>query len=156
MDFCFFRSLHQLVAEPTKTTKCIKAVIDHILTSSPEKVIQSGATEMGISDHEFIYCTRKMSLLKLNEHYEISIRSIKNSSDEIFVEQLRARKFPDYSNYTCVNNAYLDFVTKFLSVINFVAPIKTLRVESNTKPWFDIDILNALNKCFKSQNRYKH
>ena len=75
---------------------------------------------------------------------------MKNHSDEIFVEQLRSIKFPDYSNYTCVNNAYPDFVTTFLSAIDFVAPIKTLRIESNITPWFDIDVLNAI------QNRDKN
>ena len=59
---------------------------------------------------------------------------MKNHSDEIFVEQLRLIKFPDYSNYTCVNNAYPDFVTTFLSAIDFAAPIKTLRIESNITP----------------------
>ena len=96
-------------------------------------VIQSGVIEMGLSDHGLIYCARKTSLLKLNEHCEISTRSMKSYSDETFVEKLRAIKFPDYSNHTCVNDAYQDFVTKFLSVIDFVAPIRTLRVKSNTK-----------------------
>ena len=49
-------------------------------------MIQSGVIEMGLFDHELIYCTRKTSLLKLNEHFEISIRSMKNYSHEIFVE----------------------------------------------------------------------
>ena len=63
---------------------------------------------------------------------------MKNYSDEIFVEQLRAIKFPDCSNYTSVDDACQDFVTKFLSVIGFVTPVRTLSVKSNTKPWFDI------------------
>ena len=50
------------------------------------------------------------------------------------MEQLRAVKFPDYSNYECVNDAYQGFVTKFLSVTDFVAPVTTLRVKSNAKP----------------------
>ena len=49
--------------------------------------------------------------LKLNEHYEISFRYIKNYSDETFVDKLRSVKFPDYSNHTC--DIYQDFVTKF-------------------------------------------
>ena len=73
---------------------------------------------------------------------------MKNSSVEM--EHLGAIEFPDYSNYTCVNDAYQDFVTKFLSVIDFVTPTRTLRVKSNTKPWFDIDVLNAI------RNRGKH
>ena len=76
-------------------------------------VIQSGVIEMGLPDHELIYCSRKMSLLKLNEHYEISINSMKNYSDDILVEKLRQIKFPDYSNHNCVNDVYQDFATKF-------------------------------------------
>ena len=39
---------------------------------------------------------------------------------------------------------------KFLSAIDFVAPITILKVKSKTKSWFDIDVLNA------NQNRNKH
>ena len=52
------------------------------------------------------------------------MNSMKNYSDEFFLEQLRPIKFPHYSNYTCVNNAYQEFVRKFLSVINFVPPLE--------------------------------
>ena len=80
---------------------------------------------MGLSDQE--------KLLKLNEHREISFRSMKNYSDEIFVDKLRSIKFPEYSNHTCVNDAYQDFVTKFLSAVDSLSPVRTLRLKSNTK-----------------------
>ena len=105
IDLCFSHSLHQLIMEPTRTTEHTKTLIDHILTHSPEKVIQSGVVEMGLSHHELVYCSRKTSLLKLNEHYEISIRSMKNYSDEIFVDKLRSIKFPNYSNHIFMNHA---------------------------------------------------
>ena len=54
---------------------------------------------MGLSDHELVYSSRKISLLKRNEHYKISYTSMKNLSDEIFVDKLRSIKFPDYSNH---------------------------------------------------------
>ena len=59
MDLSFSHSLHQLIAEPTRTTKCTKTLIHQILTNSAEKVIQSGAIEMGLSENGLIYCTRK-------------------------------------------------------------------------------------------------
>ena len=62
----------------------------------------------------------------------------------IFVEQLRVIKFPDYSTNNCANDAYQEFATKFWSVIDFVAPIRTLRVKYNTKPWFDIKVWGAI------------
>ena len=130
IDLCFSHSLHQLIMEPTMTTEHTKTLIDHILTNSPEKVIQSDVIEMGLSDHELVCCSRNMSILKLNEHYEISFRSMKNYSDEIFVDKLRSIKFPDYSDHTCVNHAYQDFITKFLFEADSVSPVRTLRVKS--------------------------
>ena len=97
---------------------------------------------MGLSDHELICCSRKASLLKLNEYYKISFRSMKNYSDETFVDKLRSIIFPDYSNHflntQTVNHAYQDLVTKFLSAVDSVSLIRALRVKSKTKPWFDI------------------
>ena len=46
-------------------------------------------------------------------------------------------------------DTYQDFVTKFLSVINSVALSRTLRLKCNTKPWFDIDVLNTIQNCDK-------
>ena len=49
-----------------------------------------------------------------------------------------------------MNDAYQDVVTKFLCIVDFVAPIRTLKVKSRTKPYFDIDYLNVI------RNRDKH
>ena len=80
---------------------------------------------------------------------------MKNYSDIIFVDKLISIKFPDYSNHTCVNHAYQDFITKFLSAVDSVSPIRALRVKSNTKPWFDIDVLNAFRNCDKHYKKFK-
>ena len=80
----------------TSTTEVAKILIDHILINSLEKVTQSGFIEMRLSDHKPIYCSRKMSLLKVNQHLKNSLRSMKNSSNEILVENLKPTKFFDY------------------------------------------------------------
>ena len=55
---------------PTRVTDQSATLIDHILTKSPDKVSQSGVIDLGFSDHDLIYCTRKTSLQK----YSINIR----------------------------------------------------------------------------------
>ena len=70
--------------------------------------------------------------------------SLKNYFDEICVEKLRSVKFLDYSYNTCVNNIYQEFLYKFLSAVDSSAQIRTLKVKSNTKPWFDIDVYYAI------------
>ena len=126
IDLCFSHSLHQLIIEPTITTGHAKTLTDHVLTNSPEKVIQSVVIEMRLSDHELIYCSKKVSLIKLNERCEISFRSMKNYSDKIIMYKSRSIKFPDYSNHTYVNDAFEDIVTKFLYAIDPVSPFRNL------------------------------
>ena len=65
-----------------------KTLTDHVLTNSPEKShLKWYFIALGLFDHELIYSSRKAPFLKLNEHYEISFRSMKNYSDKIFVDQ---------------------------------------------------------------------
>ena len=55
-----------------------------------------------------------------------------------------------------MNDPYQDVVTKFLCIVDFVAPIRTLKVKSRTKPHFDIDFLNVIrnrDKHYKKINR---
>ena len=77
MDFYFSYSFHQLWNQ--KQQEHTKMIMDHILTDSPEKEIWSGLLEIKLS------LFKRTSLLKLNEHHEISFRSMKNYSHEIFV-----------------------------------------------------------------------
>ena len=76
-----------------------------------------------------------MSTAKFHSGYLIS-----NYSDKTFVNKLRSIKFPDYLNSNCVNNACQHFVITFLSPVDSVSSNRTLRVKSNTKPWFDTDV----------------
>ena len=56
LDFGYSYSLEQLISVPTRITKITTTLIDHVLTNSPHKIIQSGVIKMSLSDHELIYC----------------------------------------------------------------------------------------------------
>ena len=82
---------------------------------------------------------------------------MKDYPDETFIEKLRSINFFDYSNHKCVNNTYQDFVTKFFSVVNSVALIKTLKVKSNTKPCFNIEVQSRkLRKAILNMRTFKN
>ena len=100
----------------------------------------------GLSDQDMIYCTRKTYLLKSHKHNEIFVRPMKRYSPKKFLENLREVVFPDYLTYTCVNNAYSDFIYRFVWAINFIAPAKKIRVKANSKPWFDNQIASAIQR----------
>ena len=85
---------------PTRVTDQTATLIDHILTNSPDKVSQSGVMDLGLSDHDLIYCTRKTPLPKSSKHNVVFVRSTKSYSTEMFLEILRGMVFPNYLTYT--------------------------------------------------------
>ena len=127
-----------------------------MLTNSADKVSQSGVIDLGLSDHDLIYCTRKTSLPKSHKHNEIFVRSLKRYSAEKFLEILREIVFPNYLTYTCVNDAYSDFIYRFVEAINFIAPSKKIRVKANSKPWFDNKIVSGIQRRDKLFKKFKH
>ena len=85
----------------------------------------------GISDHDLVNCTGKISLLKRNIYKKISIRSVENYTKEKLLELIRKTDFPDYATYTCLKKAYQDFIIKSREVIDLFYPSKKLRLVRN-------------------------
>ena len=79
-----------------------------------------------VSDHSMVYCTRKISRAKYNKHKEITFRSLKNYSVDVYKEALEKVSIPNYDNFDNPELAYTDFISRLESVINVVVPIKTV------------------------------
>ena len=77
-EFCPNLELKQLIKVPTRITSNTSTLIDHILASSSEKVGQAGIIETSQSDHQVIFCTRKIKRAKPNKHNYLTFRSMKN------------------------------------------------------------------------------
>ena len=80
--------------------------------------------DVGISDHQIIYCTRKI---------KIQVRSLKKYSAEIFTNALKTVQFPNYNIFSNVNVAYSDLLNKFSGTIDKVAQIKETRIKITHK-----------------------
>ena len=74
-DFCSDFSLKQLIKSPTRISSKSSSLIDHILTNADEKISNSGVIDVGLSDHQLIFCTRKIIRPKFNMHKYINCRS---------------------------------------------------------------------------------
>ena len=59
IDLFFSHSFHQIFMKPTRIIGHPKTLTENILKNSPKKVVHIGVIEMGLSDHELIYCSRK-------------------------------------------------------------------------------------------------
>ena len=129
LRFCTMFGLTQITKSPTRITCSSTSLIDHILASLPDRISQKGLINVGLSDHQLIYCTRKISRIKIGGgHKKIKFCSLKNYT----VDALRKINFPHYEYFEVVNRAYSDFFQNLMTVIDNVAPYKTKRVKGNT------------------------
>ena len=58
-----------------------------------------------------------------------------------------------------MNYGYSDFIYRFLeaiNLINFIAPSKKVRVKTNSKPWFDNQIVSATQRGDELYKKFKH
>ena len=155
-EFCSLHGLKQLISTPTRITENKSSLLDHILTNTNENVSHFGVMDVGLSDHQLIYATRKKTQKKNNVHREITIRSFKNYTIELYQRALKTLDFPNYENFTDMDAAYTDFIDKLVSVINKIAPIKTIRAKNHTEEWFDGEVSENIlirDKLFKKYKK---
>ena len=153
--FCSSFSLKQLISSPTHITCSSSTIIDHILTNTTNIISQSGVIDLGISDHNIIFLTRKMKKIKLNHHTYIKYRSFKNYSVSEYEERLKLVNFPNYLKFDNIDSAYSNFLKTLMTVIDSLAPSMEKRIKGRTQELFDgeiselIAIRNQQYKKFK-------
>ena len=77
VDFCTMFGLKQLIESPTRITCSSSCIIDHILASFPDRVTQREILNVGLSDHQLIYCKRKITGIKTGSHNQVTFCSSK-------------------------------------------------------------------------------
>ena len=155
IEFCSLFGLEQIIETPTRITCNSSSIIDHILTNSSEIISQSGVIDTGISDHQLIFCTRKKTKIKVNDHKQITFRCFKNYSEKTFDEALEKISFPDYEIFLDIDTAYKDFFSKLSEVVNKMAPEKTKRLKNSTQEWYDGEIIGAMSDRDELLKKFK-
>ena len=124
-EFCSFFSLKQLIKEETRiANNTSSSLLDHVLTNSEANISQHGIIDIGISDHQMIFLTRKTNSLRFFCHKEKQCRSLKRYTAKGFRQLLHSLKFPNYETFNNIDAAYDDFFDKLLSIIDKIAPSK--------------------------------
>ena len=62
---------------------------------------------------------------------------------------------PNSDSFDNLGLAYSDFISRLESVINVVAPVKTVRIKNKTREWFDGEIAEEIHKRDKLYKTFK-
>ena len=93
-EFCSLHGIEQLLPLPTRITKNSSSLLDNVLINSADRISQFGIVNVGLSDHQLIYCTRKITRTRLNAHKYVKMRSLKYYSEDLYVKKLKEIDFP--------------------------------------------------------------
>ena len=132
-EYCSLFGLKQLIKCLTRVPCNSSSIHDQVLASFPDRVSQSGVIDVGISDHQLIYCTRKTARMKSYCHKQITFRSLKNYSPEVYEEALKKLSFPNYELFDDIDKAYENFIQKVMAVTDNLAPGKNKRIKVHRK-----------------------
>ena len=83
LEFCKTFALRQIIKSPTRVTPEASTLINHILTNTNEKMSQCGLINIGLYDHQTIFCTRKIKKEKVggqNKFHLDLLKTIRQTS----------------------------------------------------------------------------
>jgi len=141
-------NMTQLIKEATRVTENTESLIDHIYTTFPDKVTQSGVLHTGMSDHSFIYAIMgKETNTSVNGHQNYSInRNYKRFNDVYFKSDMCKVNWCSITTHNNIDDAVQDFESKFAEVANRHAPLRKKRVRHTISPWLTDDIVKAMRE----------
>ena len=139
--------LAQLITSPTRTTPTSTSLRDHIYTNNPSAVVTTDVSDLSISDHNPISCTRSIKLTKPKPkgHTQFVFRSFKHFNQNAFFADLICTPFDNAHQHTDPNEALAVWYKLFMDVVNRHAPIRHKRVKhSKLPPWLNKNIIQAM------------
>ncbi len=86
---CETHQLTQLVNKPTRITPTSHSLIDMIMTTFPDNIIQHSVMYVDIADHCLVYCvTSYKSYATTQKRRTIEMRNYKNFNEDEFLRDL--------------------------------------------------------------------
>ena len=86
-QFFTMHGLKQLIQSPIRVTCSTLTLTDHFLTNVSSRVSQKGVINVGVSDHQLIFCKRKISKIKTGgAHKYLNFHSLKNYTADYYKE----------------------------------------------------------------------
>ena len=114
-------------------------LIDHLLTSEPQNVIDPGVIKISISDHYLIMGYVKFQTIRSDPKF-IESRSMKHFDPQLFTLHLQNAHWDLQEISDDPNDMVYAWKNLFLEVLDVHAPLRKRRIKNNPSPWLTPDI----------------
>ena len=124
--------------------------LDHLYTNRPDKISDVYAEYTGGSDHKLIKVTRYSKSIKNRVRY-VRKRCYKDFNKQEFSNKVKELSW--YDVYTCedTNQAAYLLTTKLLSILDHMAPVRTVQCRRQYAPWLSSNTKELMKERDKAQ-----
>ena len=144
-DHNLFNSINltHLITESTRVCSNSASLLDWILVTHPDRIIQSGVLSDSFSDHSIVFCVWKIRMPHLPPKC-IKVRKANNINPDLFNQDILNTNWETFQLIPSVEDAWHFFYTELLEVINKHASWSTIRVKCRHLPWIKELIIKNL------------
>ena len=134
-ELCISLQMRQIIEQPTRTNPYSSTLIDLILTSNTEVIVQSGVQPIGFSDHSLVYLVMKGNCRLLKPKIS-KIRSFRAFDADNFKKDLSEVDWEKiFSEDVHVNEHWNIFKEIFTNLSDKHAPFISVRRKRQGAPW---------------------
>ena len=126
--------------------------LDHYYTNRVDKISPVQTQHRGGSDHQLIFAVRYSRSIKSSPRY-IRKRSYRNFKPEEFKEAIQSVSWLDVYLSENVNKAVELMSNKITSILDTMAPIRTVQVRTNYAPWLSQETKELMSERDTLQSR---
>ena len=146
--------LTQLIKTSTRVMNTTRSTIDLIFTNNEEYYVQTGVTDLGVSDHCLTYTSRRRLKLKNKTNYYIG-RSYRNFDPVLFYTDIAKETWIDIYAMQDPNEAAIRFTNTLLTIAEIHAPHRRLKCRENQPKWVTAKFLSMVDEKHHWCNIYK-
>ena len=125
IEFCQSFNLSQVVTKPTCSTGKSESLLDVILVSNTNQVLESDVLISSISDHDLVYIKLRLKREKSPPTF-ITTRSFKNYSSSKFLKDVATSPWSVLEIFDDPDDKLFAFNVLFNDVLDKHAPVKTI------------------------------
>ena len=115
-------------------------------TNRPDKIVCSGVSYLGISDHSLIYAYRKLSIDSPSRgHTTVFYRKFKNFNSSNFRNDIAHQNWQIIGNYDNPNDMWEAWKKLSLRCVDKHAPLRNKRVRPCKSPWITSQLKKRLH-----------
>ena len=127
IEFCQIFNLSQVVTKPTRLTDNSESLLDVILVSNANQVLESDVLISSISDHDLVYMKLRLKREKSPPIFTTT-RSFKNHSPSDFLKDIATSPWSVLDTFDDPDDKLFVFNVLFNDVLDQHAPVKTIRI----------------------------